>query len=204
MTELADVRAALARPPVRVDAAGLRRAAVVMLLTPGRRVWFVQRAERAGDPWSGHVAFPGGHEEPGDADLRHTARRETWEEVGVDLEASPGALWLGELDELQTRPVRTRVIRPFVVALPEAPRFGTSAEVAGVLSASLDDLRAGVGRGTMRWPTGLVGVSLPCVDLGGARLWGLTLQIVDDLLHRLDGAGTGLARPVGPRRAAGA
>jgi 8-oxo-dGTP pyrophosphatase MutT (NUDIX family) len=200
MPDLAEVRAALARPPARVEADGVRRAAVVMLLTPGRRVWFVQRAERAGDPWSGHVAFPGGHEEPGDRDLRHTALRETWEEVGVDLDEAHGATWLGELDEVRTRPVRTRVIRPFVVALPEQPRFGSSDEVTGVLSVTLDDLRRGVGRGTMRWPTDLVGVSLPCVDLGGPRLWGLTLQIVDDLLHRLDGAGVGLARPIGPPR----
>ena len=104
MPDLAEVRAALARPPTRVAAEGLRRAAVVMLLTPGRRVWFVQRAERAGDPWSGHVAFPGGHEEPGDVDLRHTARRETWEEVGVDLDEARGAE--GNRDAPRRRPVR--------------------------------------------------------------------------------------------------
>ena len=29
----------------------------------------IKRAEHAGDPWSGHVACPGGRMEPGDADL---------------------------------------------------------------------------------------------------------------------------------------
>ncbi len=37
-------------------------------------------------------------------------------------------------------------------------------------------------------------MSLPRVDFDGVRLWGLTLHMIDDLLHRLDGRGRGLAR----------
>jgi hypothetical protein len=63
-----------------------------------------------GDPWSGHVAFPGGRAEPGDASPWHTAARETWEETGLDLLAA-GRL-LGTLDELYPR---TPVLPPVVV-----------------------------------------------------------------------------------------
>ena len=48
-------------------------------------VLLIRRAERLGDRWSGHMAFPGGHAQPEDADLRATALRETREEIGIDL-----------------------------------------------------------------------------------------------------------------------
>lgn len=193
MSELEDVRAALARPAARIEDGGLRQAAVAMLISPGRRVWFIQRAERPGDPWSGHVAFPGGHHEPGDPDLLATARRETVEETGLELD---GAEVLGDLDDLRTRPVLTKMIRPYVFRLDHTPVLRPSAEAVAYHSLTLDELLAGHGRTSFSWPMRGLGVRLPCVELPGARLWGLTLQVVDTLLHRIDGRGVGLERPV--------
>ena len=48
-------------------------------------VLFIRRQERDGDPWSGHVAMPGGKQEGADADDEYTAMREAHEEVGLDL-----------------------------------------------------------------------------------------------------------------------
>jgi hypothetical protein len=42
-------------------------------------ILFIKRATRSSDKWSGHVAFPGGRQEPEDEDGRYTAMRETWE-----------------------------------------------------------------------------------------------------------------------------
>jgi 8-oxo-dGTP pyrophosphatase MutT (NUDIX family) len=193
MTDLEDVRAALARPSRRLEDAHLSRSAVAMLLGPDRAMWLVRRAERRGDPWSGHLAFPGGRWQDDDGDLLRTAMRETWEEVGVDL---GGAELLGALDDLAARPLRQLMLRPFVFRVDHAPTFRPNEEVAAVHRCDLDALLAGRGRGAMRWPLDAVGVKLPCVDVDGVRLWGLTLAVIDDLLHRLDGRGVGLGRPI--------
>lgn len=47
-------------------------------------VLLIKRATRRGDPWSGDVAFPGGHVETGETDVE-AAVRETMEEIGLDL-----------------------------------------------------------------------------------------------------------------------
>lgn len=188
--DLSDIRAAVSRPPQTLDAPDLQRAAVAAILTPDRRLWFIRRADRLGDPWSGHIAFPGGRQQPEDRSPLSAAIRETWEEVGVDLRE--GEL-LGQLDDLRSRPVTRLVIRPYVFRLPEVPAWRPNEEVAEVLSVPVDHLLEGRGRGDMRYPP-VVGIRLPQVDIDGHRLWGLTLHMVDDLLHRIDGRGLGLER----------
>ncbi|KAF2168246.1 hypothetical protein M409DRAFT_21684 [Zasmidium cellare ATCC 36951] len=48
-------------------------------------VLFIKRASRKGDRWTSHIALPGGKRDPTDADDKAAAIRESWEEVGVDL-----------------------------------------------------------------------------------------------------------------------
>ncbi|MBK6959862.1 MAG: NUDIX domain-containing protein [Gammaproteobacteria bacterium] len=66
------------------------QAAVAMILADGEddlEVCFIRRAERAGDPWSGQVAFPGGRAGRDDRNAHDVAERETWEEIGLSLAA---------------------------------------------------------------------------------------------------------------------
>jgi hypothetical protein len=74
------------------------------------------------------------------------------------------------------------------------------AEVAHVFPVPLGRLVEGFGRGHFQYDWRGARHTLPCVDLetpaGVARLWGMSLRIVDDLLHRLDGRGIGLERAV--------
>jgi 8-oxo-dGTP pyrophosphatase MutT (NUDIX family) len=106
-------------PPLAIDPEqGMRQAAILLALRARNdgepELLMIKRAEAEGDPWSGHVACPGGRMEPGDGDLAVTAVRETLEETGVDV-ARDGRL-LGHLDDISPRtPVLPPiVIRPYV------------------------------------------------------------------------------------------
>ena len=59
---------------------------------------FIKRAERKSDPWSAHVALPGGKRDPEDTDDRAAGERETLEEVGLDLR-SENFLYCGALEQ---------------------------------------------------------------------------------------------------------
>src|SRR6185295_3323821 len=64
------------------------RAAVAAILRESAtdlEALLIRRAEREDDPWSGHMAFPGGRRGAADRDIEETARRETLEEIGLDL-----------------------------------------------------------------------------------------------------------------------
>jgi 8-oxo-dGTP pyrophosphatase MutT (NUDIX family) len=76
----------LAKPTVQKE--GDRHAAVAIILADASAdILFIKRPIHPADPWSGHVALPGGRHEPLDPHLEATARRETWEEVGLQLSA---------------------------------------------------------------------------------------------------------------------
>jgi 8-oxo-dGTP pyrophosphatase MutT (NUDIX family) len=79
--------------------AGATRAAVAMILRKGSvdlEMLFIERAAHEQDPWSGHLAFPGGKVEQGE-EPRQAAERETIEEIGLDLQS---ALYLGRLADI--------------------------------------------------------------------------------------------------------
>lgn len=186
------LRAALAREPQTIPLpGGGGRAAVAAVLTHGLDLVLLRRADRLGDPWSGHVSFPGGRVELDETPLQ-AAVRETREEIGLDLE---GAELLGPLDHLRTMgPLPPLVIHPYVFAVPDLPPLQPNEEVASVHTLRLRVLLEGRGRGLMRHPWREQELTFPKVDFEGGRLWGLTLHMVDDLLHRLDGEGRGLER----------
>lgn len=194
MATVDELRRALERPPATLEPRS-GHAAVAAVLGPAGDLLLVRRTARDGDPWSGHLAFPGGRVEPGE-DPFAAALRETEEEVGWALDP---AAYLGRLDDLAAVGGRPgMVIRPFVFAVadPPPPLRPRPEEIAETLWVPLARLLADQGRSSMPWRHGGAAITLPKVDLPGSEvpLWGLTLRMVDDLLHRLDGRGLGLQR----------
>src|SRR5688572_1073758 len=89
-------------------------AAILRDSPAGVEVLLIRRAEHEFDPWSGHMALPGGHGDAVDESLVATAVREVSEEVGLDL--LEHAELLGRLPELVAFPA-TFTIFPLVFAL---------------------------------------------------------------------------------------
>ncbi|MEK7389508.1 MAG: CoA pyrophosphatase [Elusimicrobiota bacterium] len=163
--------------------------AVSIILTPGSRgldALFIQRSERIGDPWSGHIAFPGGRREHDDADDLATAIRETHEEIGVALSRDK---LLGRLEDLYSRETTLPpiVIRPFVFGLPHRPPVTLGSEVSAVYWLALDDLPAS--QASSRVNVGGRIITVPSFSLAqlptGRVVWGLTYRILHRLLKHL-------------------
>ena len=119
---------------------GGRRAAIAAIFREAddgeqSEVLFIRRQERDGDPWSGHVAMPGGKHEGSDVDDEYTAMRETLEEVGLDLSDSATFERFGRLvdDRIVRSRGRTMVTGMFGFAVrpgPCPPLAPQEAEVA--------------------------------------------------------------------------
>lgn len=189
-----DVRRVLAEgAPAPLDPS-VKHASVAAVLLPRGELLFIRRAEHPGDPWSGHIAFPGGRLEPHDDGPRGAAVRETAEEIGLDLRPAD---YLGALAPLQAITGMGLVVHPFVWSLGHEPELRLNYEVQSVHRIALDALLEGHERGEFPFTWAGREVVLPRVDFDGVRLWGMTLRVVDELLHRLDGRGVGLERPRG-------
>lgn len=182
-----------ARPPRLIDEAPSPspspRAAVAAILRSrheGPEILLIRRAERAGDPWSGQMAFPGGRASIGDPDLVSTAIRETHEEVGLDLRERSELL--GRLDDLpaiaRAKPTGL-VIAPFVFGLRQEGSLALNHEVAEALWTPLEPLVSGAAATTFPYRFESQTLSLPALQVGPHVVWGLTYQMLRMLFEAI-------------------
>jgi len=180
----------------------LRRCAVNLLLRDANghdvELLMIQRAERAGDPWSGQMGFPGGRMDEADAHIFATAMREMHEEVGI--EASRFEL-IGRLSDLMTRSQvwhKPMVITPFVGRL-SGDSFDANYEVASVVWIPLAFLADVSNRQAMPYKGHGMSLTMPCYVYDNKRIWGLSLSMIDELLRLLI-PGIALEQYDAPRR----
>ena len=171
-------------PPVHPDDA-LQAAVSVVLRGSGElELLLIKRAHHEDDPWSGHMALPGGRRDGDDGDLVDTAVRETREETGLELDRAGHRL--GRLGVVAPQSVRLpRIsIHPFVFAVPSvASASVASAEVEAVHWVSMAELTdpANRDRVEIRVEGGVR--EFPCYRVAGEVVWGLTYRILSDLLE---------------------
>ena len=162
---------------------GYTEAAVAVILRASTEleVLLIKRAESERDPWSGHVALPGGRRDPEDANLTGTAIRETSEETGVELSSSG---WpMGRLAQVApSHPTLPPIaITPYVFGVPpEIKASAASPEVDRVLWVTLPVLFDPRTRGTttIQLPAGPA--DFPCYWVDGHAIWGLTFRILSE------------------------
>lgn len=142
---------------------------------------FVRRAEWVNDPWSGHTALPGGHVTPGDADLLDAARRETLEEVGIDV---PREAYLGRLNDIRpSARSPSIVVSPFVAAVQTPVNIRRNREIQSHRWIPVSALQDPQYQSELSHLSRGLKLMFPSIVFKGFTIWGLTHQIVSDFLE---------------------
>jgi 8-oxo-dGTP pyrophosphatase MutT (NUDIX family) len=186
------IRQALLANPRTIPPPGPERplacVALVLAGTPQQpAVCFIRRAMRPGDPWSGHMAFPGGRADPGDASAQAVAEREAAEEVGLRLE--PRQL-IAPLTEMPVRAGGREMrmqLAAFVYGLDGAPPALTpqTEEVAQALWVPLEHVFDPASRMRYRFERGGAVLDFPALGIDGHIVWGLTYRVLAELGERV-------------------
>jgi 8-oxo-dGTP pyrophosphatase MutT (NUDIX family) len=130
---------------------------------------------------AGEISFPGGRQDPEDADLCATALREAHEEIGL---APDGVELIGALQPTPTIATNYAVY-PFVGLIEPGQAWRPAeAEVAAVLELPLQALRDGYGRRRMLRRGVPFRTDTYVVD--DHLVWGATARMLADLFDRLD------------------
>jgi 8-oxo-dGTP pyrophosphatase MutT (NUDIX family) len=169
-------------PTTTDDDPSLLWAAVALILVPDpEAILLIRRAERVGDPWSGHMALPGGRRESIDVGLLDTAMRETAEEVGIKLDQQHLA---GSLTDVVPRtPVLPPIaVRPFVFTLNSRPPLRLNAEATSAHWVSLSHLLRPDTRHPVRLDVAGQSRVVPAYELEDGMVWGMTERILTCLL----------------------
>lgn len=164
-----------------------RNAAVAMVLSerpenPGLSALFIQRAEHPNDPWSGQMALPGGRHEPFDASLDAAARRETFEEVGLELAEE---MQIGRLNDLAGGRLSDHrlAVSPFVYHHPDPPALTPNYEVADTVWVPLEFLGDPRNVSPYVFHRDPSQREFPSWNYEGYTIWGLTYRIIASYLQ---------------------
>jgi len=172
----------LAQRPRRVLDPGVTKASAVVapLFWRGDRLHllFTKRSEHV-TTHKGQISFPGGRQEPGDADLQATALRECHEEIGLP----PAQVQVvGPLDDIAT--LGGVAITPYLALIPDGFAYVTDPrEVAAILEVPvatfLDPARLTIQHHTL---DDGVRRDVYFYDVGDDVVWGATARIVKEWL----------------------
>ena len=164
-----------------------KRAAVAITVrsgVSGPEILMIQRAVRQGDPWSGHMGFPGGRKDESDASDMACAKRETREEIGFDLDVY-GEL-VCQLSDVNTgwradRP--EMLVAPFVFKVGSTPVFELNHEVDDTLWVPLSFLLNDANRSRHQWDWRGEVLESDAFTFNDRLIWGLSLMMIDELLQ---------------------
>lgn len=145
----------------RSDGSNRNSKAAVTLITDRDSFVLIKRKERSDDPWSGHMALPGGFIKDGESELE-ASKRECLEEVGFVPSRSK---FYGKFG--------THISKVFVSVFVDIEtldqEFFPGDEVESVHVVKREDLTPG-----------FTADNFPCYFASGHEIWGLTYRILAD------------------------
>ena len=141
----------------------------------------IKRRENPKDPWSGQMAFPGGHSDPTDRRLYDTARRETIEEVGIDLNEHR---FLGCLSNVQTRNVPI-IVSPFVFVGLKNIDPTTSREATEFIWVPISFLENPKNICSVMLRIRDANVLLGAYNYLGHVIWGMSFRIIREIISTI-------------------
>lgn len=141
----------------------------------------IKRSEIPQDPWSGQMAFPGGHAAAEDRTLLDTVIRETKEEVGINASAQE---FLGCLDNVQPKNV-PMIVAPFVFLIVGKvdPRISKEArEIVWIPVSFVSDPKNIT---TFMFAIRGEELSMPCYKYSGHTIWGMSFRIIREIISKM-------------------
>lgn len=167
-----------------------RQAATAIVLAEDERdthVLFIKRAAANGDPWSGHMAFPGGHKDDVDDDLLAAAIRETQEEIGLTLTRDQFICALSHQRAAPRGRIIDMIVAPYLFVASKISEFELNYEVDEVVWGSFNAMISGHNHEVEKRP-----MSEGSMAFNGYRLarrhfvWGLTYRTLQALFSAVD------------------
>ena len=131
------------------------------------------------------MAFPGGRKQKEDPHSLATAIRETWEETGLDLHMQGANIQrLSDVMARTHRMNKPMIISPWLFEWHGDVHLHFSHEVADALWIPLQFFINPANCGTIKWQKKLVALDMPCYYFDDKPVWGLTLQMIEDVIKR--------------------
>ncbi|MGC8506274.1 MAG: NUDIX hydrolase [Thermoplasmata archaeon] len=136
-----------------------RGEASVTFISDGSRFVLIKRNMRNDDPWSGQMALPGGYRKKGESSSE-TARREAYEEVGIELKI---LYYMGLYDSK----ARNIEVKAFISEVPSSAEPIPGDEVSEAFWVPVQSLVK----------------TSDAYMYGQYRIWGMTYRILADILQ---------------------
>ena len=146
------------------------RKAAVALIKMGDQILLIKRKKIDGDPWSGHIALPGGHVEKNET-IEQGVLREVREEVSLGYSEAD---IVAEMPPVNTVRVPDLWVYPVVINTASFDGAKAGPEIEELRVVNILDYRDSTE----------TNFNSPAMDYDGWIVWGLTYRILKSYLNQ--------------------